>query len=41
MLFPIIIVFLMGTASGVAITTNEPAVQDFGHKYLAADTVNK
>ncbi len=37
----IIVVFLMGTATGVTLTTNEPAVAEFGDKYLAADTVNE
>ncbi len=40
-MIPIIVVFLIGTAAGVTVTTNEPKVADFGHKYLSAEPAKK
>lgn len=41
MIFGVIVAVMMGFTAGVAVTTNEPAVQEFGQKYLSEDTVNK
>lgn len=35
MVLGIVLVFLIGGVTGVAIETNTPAVSDFGDKYLA------
>lgn len=37
MVLAVLVVFLMGGVTGVAIETNTPAVSNFGDKYLAAD----
>lgn len=41
MFLAVIVVFLMGTASGVTLATNEPAVAEFGHEYLSAENAAK
>lgn len=41
MFVAIMVVFLMGGVTGVAVETNTPAVSDFGDKYLSKDTVNE
>lgn len=41
MVIAVLFVFLMGGVTGVAVETNNPAVSDFGDKYLSETTVNK
>lgn len=36
-MFAAIVIFLLGGIGGVTLATNEPAVADFGDKYLSAE----